>query len=134
MQPQNLYDVIVYLLQSIGVWQPIYDLFNNYGLAWLLNIIIYAVEGAVLFGVVGVAVLALTYLERKALADIQIRMGPNVTGPVGLLQPLADGIKLVMKENITPKNVTSGSGGSLHLLFLYRHLCFSSRSRSMNFL
>jgi len=104
-QLQNLYDVIVYLLQLIGAWQPIHDLFNNYGLVWLLNIIIYAVEGAILFGVAATSVLVLTYIERKALADIQIRIGPNVTGPMGLLQPLADAFKLIMKEDIKPKNV-----------------------------
>lgn len=104
-QLQNLYDVIVYLLGIVGVWEPIYDLFNNYGLVWLLNITIYAIEAVILFSVVGTSVLVLTYIERKALGDIQLRVGPNVTGPRGLLQPLADAFKLVMKENITPKNI-----------------------------
>jgi len=104
-RPQNLYEVIEYLLRSVEAWQPVYDLFNSYGLVWLLNLIIYAVEAGVLFGVVAVSVLALTYIERKALGDIQLRIGPNVCGPFGILQPLADAFKLVMKENITPKNV-----------------------------
>ena len=105
MQLQNLYDVFVFLLNAIGAWQPIYDLFNGYGAVWLLSLIIYAVEGGILFGVAAVSVLALTYIERKALGDIQLRIGPNVCGPFGTLQPLADAIKLVMKENIRPKNV-----------------------------
>jgi NADH-quinone oxidoreductase subunit H len=44
----------------------------------------------------------LTYAERKVMASVQIRRGPNVVGPWGLLQPLADGVKLVFKETIIP--------------------------------
>src|SRR5919198_5967619 len=44
----------------------------------------------------------LTYAERKVMAAVQIRRGPNVVGPWGLLQPLADGVKLVFKETIIP--------------------------------
>jgi NADH-quinone oxidoreductase subunit H len=48
------------------------------------------------------AVAYLTYAERKVMAAVQIRRGPNVVGPWGLLQPLADGVKLVFKETIIP--------------------------------
>ena len=47
----------------------------------------------------------LTYYERRALARIQTRVGPNRAGPFGLLQPIADAIKLVFKEELTPARV-----------------------------
>ncbi len=48
------------------------------------------------------AVAYLTYAERKVIAAMQMRKGPNVVGPLGLLQPLADGVKLMFKEVIVP--------------------------------
>ena len=53
-----------------------------------------------LFGVTGFAYL--TYYERRALARIQSRIGPNRAGPLGLLQPVADGVKLIFKEEFIP--------------------------------
>lgn len=44
-----------------------------------------------------------TYYERKALARMQTRIGPNRAGPFGLLQPVADGVKLIFKEEFIPK-------------------------------
>src|SRR4051812_49554221 len=43
-----------------------------------------------------------TYAERKVAAFIQDRVGPNRAGPFGILQPLADGVKMFMKEEIIP--------------------------------
>ncbi len=49
-----------------------------------------------------VAVAYMTYVDHKVWAAIQLRRGPNVVGPFGLLQPFADGLKLVLKETIIP--------------------------------
>jgi len=51
-----------------------------------------------------VSVAYLTYFERKVIASMQLRKGPNVVGPFGLLQPFADGIKLLLKETIVPSS------------------------------
>ncbi len=59
-----------------------------------------------------IAVAYLTYAERKVLAAMQLRKGPNVVGPFGLLQPFADAIKMLMKETIIPS-------GANRLLFIF---------------
>jgi NADH-quinone oxidoreductase subunit H len=57
------------------------------------------------------AVAYLTFAERKVIAAAQLRKGPNVVGPFGLLQPIADGLKLFLKETVVPS-------GANHLVFL----------------
>lgn len=62
----------------------------------------YVAGAALVFGFLSGMVLVLTWLERKALARIQQRMGPMRVGPHGTLQPIADALKLVTKEDILP--------------------------------
>ncbi len=50
----------------------------------------------------------LTYFERKVIGAIQLRVGPNVVGPLGLLQPIADAVKLLFKEVIIPSGANKG--------------------------
>ncbi len=59
-----------------------------------------------------IAVAYLTYAERKVLAAMQSRRGPNVVGTFGLLQPFADAIKMIMKETVIPT-------GANRVLFLF---------------
>jgi NADH-quinone oxidoreductase subunit H len=69
----------------------------------IVDILIEAgVKILVIVNMVLLAAAALVYLERKISAFIQNRIGPNRVGPMGLLQPFADVIKLFMKEDITP--------------------------------
>jgi NADH-quinone oxidoreductase subunit H len=64
--------------------------------------LIAAVKVLVFIGVLQGVFSAMTYLERRLLAFMQYRLGPNRTGPFGLLQPVADGIKLFFKEEFIP--------------------------------
>src|ERR1700761_2555668 len=63
-------------------------------------------------GLVVVAILMgfaayMTLLERVVMAKMQLRIGPNRVGPLGLFQPIADGIKLLCKEGFQPQNIES---------------------------
>lgn len=71
----------------------------------LIETIIYAIKILVIFGGVLGAVPFMVLLERKLLARIQQRSGPNRVGPWGLLQTIVDGIKLFLKEDIRPHSV-----------------------------
>ncbi len=74
------------------------EFFEGYALP---TIIIVAQILAIVVPLLG-AVAYLTYAERKVIGAMQLRKGPNTVGPLGLLQPLADGVKLLFKETILP--------------------------------
>jgi len=68
----------------------------------IMSIVITLVQIVVVFGVVLLHVAYLTYIERKVLGHMQDRLGPMEVGYHGLLQPIADGLKLFFKEDIIP--------------------------------
>lgn len=68
----------------------------------LANVIEWFVKGLLWILILLGGFAYLTYYERRALARIQVRVGPNRAGPLGLLQPIADAIKLIFKEEFMP--------------------------------
>jgi NADH-quinone oxidoreductase subunit H len=62
-----------------------------------------AIGGIVILSVIGLLLVILVWVERRLLARFQVRRGPNRVGPFGLLQPLADAIKMMQKETIIPR-------------------------------
>ena len=76
-----------------GTWRT---LWLGPDLAFLL------VKVVVIFAFLLVSVMLMVWFERKVVSDMQNRIGPNVAGPWGILQTLADGIKLFFKEDLTP--------------------------------
>src|ERR1700684_1748921 len=84
------------------------DFFFNTDLG---QVILTFIEALALLVPLLISVAYLTYAERKVLAAMQMRKGPNVVGPFGLWQPFADALKMIMKETIIPAD-------SNRLLFL----------------
>tara|TARA_B100001996_G_scaffold374447_1_gene353071 strand:- start:76 stop:1095 length:1020 start_codon:yes stop_codon:yes gene_type:complete len=80
------------------------DILNIYAIpfAWIIIKVL-----AIIIPIM-ISVAYLTYVERKVIGAIQLRRGPNVVGPFGLLQPLADGLKLFSKEIIIPSGSNRG--------------------------
>jgi NADH-quinone oxidoreductase subunit H len=77
-----------------GLWFALPDGLREF--LWILGAILILV--AVLLGGMAYS----TYYERKVLAAMHLRKGPNVVGPFGLFQPIADGLKLLTKETVVP--------------------------------
>jgi len=67
-------------------------------------VLIVLLKVVVSFFVLLISVMAMVWFERKVVADMQNRIGPNLAGPFGILQTLADGIKLFFKEDLLPRN------------------------------
>jgi len=66
------------------------------------NLLVSLVKILVVIGVLMTGVAIMTWVERRLSGVIQYRLGPNRVGPLGLLQPMADGIKFIFKEDVTP--------------------------------
>ncbi|HEU5298964.1 MAG TPA: NADH-quinone oxidoreductase subunit NuoH [bacterium] len=71
----------------------------------MTDLLVAAVKSAVLILLLLTTFAYMTWLERKLLGKFQLRHGPNRVGPLGLLQPLADGVKLLFKESFRPSGV-----------------------------
>ncbi len=76
---------------------PLFDDFS-----WGTPLVIVVAKVLIVFALLTVAVMVMIWFERKQIAMMQNRMGPTVAGPKGLLQTLADGVKLTFKEDLIP--------------------------------
>jgi NADH-quinone oxidoreductase subunit H len=84
------------------------DLFLDIWTAYLWPLLWIVIKIVVIVVPLLLAVAYLTYAERKIIGAIHLRRGPNVVGPFGLLQPLADGLKLFLKETVIPTGANRG--------------------------
>src|SRR5215217_4921941 len=81
------------------------SLLRSFMPGWLASLLIALIAAGILAAVVSGAVIFLVWMERKIIARMQDRYGPNRVGPFGLLQTVADAIKLLSKEDIVPARV-----------------------------
>ena len=84
------------------IYQILHTTFANVP-AWAVQIAAFLIPIAFIFGVYPAIFALTTLVERKALGRIQNRYGPNRVGVFGILQPLADGLKILLKEDIVPR-------------------------------
>jgi NADH-quinone oxidoreductase subunit H len=82
--------------------QWLLSLMSGHAPGWLIQIVSSLLNIALLLGVFLTLFALMSVLERKILGRMQNRYGPNRVGPYGLLQPVADGIKMLIKEDIVP--------------------------------
>src|SRR5918911_3673388 len=71
--------------------------------SWLINLISYVIITTIILIVVPLTFMMQVWVERRVVARMQDRLGPNRVGPAGLLQSVADGVKMFTKEDITPR-------------------------------
>lgn len=67
--------------------------------------IVVIIKGLIVIALLMLAAAYMTFMERVVMARMQLRLGPNRVGPLGLLQPIADGIKLLTKESFQPDTI-----------------------------
>src|SRR5919205_1114995 len=90
----------------LAIGKPIYDWLVGLGVpGWLVALVYAAVGAATALGLITVFVILAIWAERRFIARLQDRWGPNRVGPFGLLQSVADAVKLLSKEIITPAQV-----------------------------
>ncbi|MGD8462317.1 MAG: NADH-quinone oxidoreductase subunit NuoH [Anaerolineae bacterium] len=104
-------DFILNFWVELGAWAQ--GVLAGWGLpVWAVNLVS-DIVGVLILVVIGImAVLIFTPMERKVIARMQDRPGPNRVWPYGLLQALADAIKMLTKEDVTPRNADR----ALHML------------------
>ena len=83
-------------VQDINSFSRLESLKEVYGIIWILVPILTLVLG------ITIGVLVIVWLEREISAAIQQRIGPEYAGPLGILQAIADGTKLLLKEDLLP--------------------------------
>src|SRR5574340_1781000 len=89
-------------VNSAAMWLT--GLFGGWGIpAWLSGLLVQLIGVVVLVSVMMIIDVLLVWIERKVVARFQDRLGPNRLGPFGIIQPFADIIKLLIKEDITPR-------------------------------
>jgi len=88
------------LFVNISLW--LQGLLASFLPVWAAQVVMSLLVIVVILGLGVGLVMVFTYMERKIIARIQDRIGPNRWGPVGVLQPIADTLKLLLKEDTTP--------------------------------
>ena len=99
---------------TLGAWYDLRDLNNlqrlitewiaEWGPDWIASIVAGVLGALGILAVIGPTLLILIWVERKVIARFQQRYGPNRVGPKGLLQPVADAVKLILKEQLAPRS------------------------------
>nr|YP_010225391.1 NADH dehydrogenase subunit 1 [Muehlenbeckia australis]YP_010225474.1 NADH dehydrogenase subunit 1 [Muehlenbeckia axillaris]YP_010499655.1 NADH-plastoquinone oxidoreductase subunit 1 [Muehlenbeckia complexa]UDD73647.1 NADH dehydrogenase subunit 1 [Muehlenbeckia australis]UDD73730.1 NADH dehydrogenase subunit 1 [Muehlenbeckia axillaris]UDD73813.1 NADH dehydrogenase subunit 1 [Muehlenbeckia complexa]UWT59189.1 NADH-plastoquinone oxidoreductase subunit 1 [Muehlenbeckia complexa] len=114
-------------VQAINSFSILESLKEVYGTIWMLVPILILILG------ITIGVLVIVWLEREISAGIQQRIGPEYAGPLGILQALADGTKLLFKENLLPAKGDKGlfsvgpSIAVISILLSYSVIPFSYR-------
>jgi NADH-quinone oxidoreductase subunit H len=97
----DILNTLLNLIEFVGNWIAS-QILNLTGSELLTSLLTMGLGAIILCTFAAVSFMGLTYAERKIVARIQDRIGPNQAGPFGLLVPIADGIKMFTKEDTTP--------------------------------